>query len=267
MRIKEVLIQNLVTVFIVLITILFLGIFIFQFYESPLSENIAAWGSFGDYIGGVILSLISIFLLYKTYKEQQYTNVITRFESRFWNLKNKIELTKEELDEVNAIARMISDHFIRGNNEKKITNGEFVALLGYYWILHTRGKETFYFQYFEKMQNLLSIVLNSSTIRKQDKEANMSILFVDKTDEETLCLLSYLAFCSYRKSDYSLFSYDAMLNLIVRCDSLCRNVCKRSDDKISNIKLYIEDDYGYNDCKWKKESYIQTLDRVINNKS
>ena len=260
-------IQNFFIVFISIITILLGGIFVFQFYKSPLSKNIADWGSFGDYIGGITLSLISILLLYKTYKEQIYANVIIRFESRFWNLKNRIGITKEELDAVSSIAKKITKHFIRENSKRKVTNGEFVALLRYYWILYTCSEEALCSQYFGKIQNLISMVVNSSVVRRQDKEGNLSTLFMDMTDNEILCLLSYLSFCSYRKCSYSLFSYDAIFSLIIKCDSLCGNVCKNNNDKVTCLELDIEDDFGYNDSDRKEESYIQTLDRIILNKN
>ena len=267
MRIKEFIIQNIFMIFVTFVTILFLEIFVFQFYKSTLSGDIADWGSFGDYIGGIVLSLISILLIYKTYQEQKYANIIARFENRFWNLKNGIELRDEELASVNSVSQEIMDHFIRDDHSRKLTNKEFVALLGYYWILHIRDKEVFRSQYFEKIQKLISIVTNNSMVKKQDKESNLSALFIDMIDNEILCLLSHLAFYSYRKCDYSLFSYDAIFNLIIRCDSLCGYVCENNNDKVTCLRLYIENDYGYDEHKRKEESYTQTLNRVIYNKN
>ena len=70
-------------------------------------------------------------MIYKTYQEQKYANIITQFENRFWNLKNGIKLTDEELASVNSVAQEIMDHFLRDDQRRKLTNKEFVALLGY----------------------------------------------------------------------------------------------------------------------------------------
>ena len=241
--------------------------FVFQFHDNAFSDNISDWGSFGDYVGGIILSLISIFLLYKTYKEQQYTNVITQFENRFWNLKCRIKLTDKELALVDSVSQKIMDHFLRDDHSQKLINKEFVALLGYYWDLHIRDKDVFCSQYFAKLQNLIFIVTNSSMVKKQDKECSLSALFTDMTNNEIFCLLSYLAFYSYRKNDCSLFSYDAIFDLLLRCNNLCEHVCENNNDKVTCLKLHIESDYGYDDHKRKDESYTQSLNRVIYNKA
>lgn len=124
--------RHFIIVLIACAVILSVVFFVFQFHDNVFSDNISDWGSFGDYVGEIILSLISIFLLYKTYKEQQYTNVITRFESRFWNLKCRIKFTNEELALVDSVTQKITDHFLRDDHKRKLTNKEFVALLNYY---------------------------------------------------------------------------------------------------------------------------------------
>ena len=124
--------RHFIIVLIACAVIVSVVFFVFQFHDNVFSDNISDWGSFGDYVGEIILSLISIFLLYKTYKEQQYTNVITRFESRFWNLKCRIKFTNEELALVDSVTQKITDHFLRDDHKRKLTNKEFVALLNYY---------------------------------------------------------------------------------------------------------------------------------------
>lgn len=264
---KDAIIRHFIIVLIACAVILSVVFFVFQFHDNAFSDNISDWGSFGDYIGGIILSLISILLIYKTYQEQKYANIITQFENRFWNLKNGIKLTDEELASVNSVAQEIMDHFLRDDQRRKLTNKEFVALLGYYWKVHIRDKDSFCSQYFEKIQKLISIVTNSSMVKKQDKESCLTSLFIDMTDNEIFCSLSYLAFYSYQKSNCSLFSYDAIFDLLIKCDHLCEHVCVNNNDKVICLKLHIESDYGYDEHKRMAESYTQTLNRVIYNKS
>ena len=67
--------------------------------------------------------------------------------------------------------------------------------------------------------------------------------------------------------EYAIFSYNAIRELIIKCDSLCGHVCENNNDKVTCLKLHIESDFGYYDSDRKEEPYMQTLNRVIYNKS
>lgn len=81
---------------IVLISVGSLTVYVIQMYESDLSKEPSDFGTFGDYIGGVLgtlISLISIVLLYRTYKaqlditkSQEDRSYIQQFESTFFEL-------------------------------------------------------------------------------------------------------------------------------------------------------------------------------------
>lgn len=82
-----------------------IGSYIFTFQKLPVTENPAAWGTFGDYMGGLLNPLISLFTLIvamqvwklqktelavtqKALKEQARTSEQQRQEQRFFDLFN-----------------------------------------------------------------------------------------------------------------------------------------------------------------------------------
>ena len=68
------------------------------FHDNGISKDTADWGTFGDYIGGIIgtiLSFFSIVLIYATYKNQVENSRLQQFETTFFNLlQNQREILK-----------------------------------------------------------------------------------------------------------------------------------------------------------------------------
>lgn len=81
---------------IVVISITSLGIYIIQLYENDWAKDPFEFGVFGDYVGGVLgslIALVSIVLLYRTYRtqlditrNQEQQLKIQQFESAFFEL-------------------------------------------------------------------------------------------------------------------------------------------------------------------------------------
>ncbi|MVM29310.1 hypothetical protein GO755_04640 [Spirosoma sp. HMF4905] len=72
----------------------------YQFHKYGLSDNPANWGVFGDYIGGIvgsIFSIISVVLLYYTFKEQRNSTELQKFENKYYEL---IKLHRDNVDEL-----------------------------------------------------------------------------------------------------------------------------------------------------------------------
>ncbi len=70
-----------------------IGFYIYIFGSNGFSKNNAHWGTFGDYVGGflgTILALISVLLIYITYRNQVISTRIQQFETTFFNLIDRI---------------------------------------------------------------------------------------------------------------------------------------------------------------------------------
>lgn len=74
------------------------------FGQNGLSHDTSTWGTFGDYIGGVlgtILLFFSVLLIYATYKNQVASSLLLQFETTFFNLlQNQREILKSLRDEI-----------------------------------------------------------------------------------------------------------------------------------------------------------------------
>lgn len=76
----------LICLFICFVALLF---YFRNFGKNGLSDKSASWGVFGDYVGGLIgtiLSFFSIILIYVTYKNQVNFSIKQQFDSTFFNL-------------------------------------------------------------------------------------------------------------------------------------------------------------------------------------
>ena len=122
-------------------------------------------------------------------------------------------------------------------------------------------------RYFGKIESIISYITESKLVDAKNKENYLFTLFIDMNDDESICTLAYLSFCLYQEREDAIFSYNAMRKLIIKCDNLCGHVCEINNDEVTYVRLYIENDYGYDEHQWRKESYIQTLNRVIYNKN
>ena len=241
-----------------------IGTFVYHFAHSSFSNDVSDWGDFGSYMSWVI-GLVSVFLVYITYNEQRRTNNISQFENSFWNLRKGIELLINQMDFINHVAAYIKNHFNYTNggaNNQRITNSEFICLLGYYWHLHTHDKKALSLQYFWKIESLISYISESKLVDTKSKENHLFTLFIDMNDDESICTLAYLSFCLYQRNSNNIFYYESMRSLIVRCSNLCGNVCDIKGD-IQKLPFEDEDIFNFYESKWKEELYVATLSRIV----
>lgn len=74
---------------IVVIILLAIGVYIYTFGRNGLSPILSDWGTFGDYMGGTIGSVLgfaSIVVVCYTFVEQNNSQILQQFESTFFNL-------------------------------------------------------------------------------------------------------------------------------------------------------------------------------------
>lgn len=91
---------EITTIFFAIVCCVAIIMYYCKFHKYPLSDSTANWGTFGDYIGGTvgsIFSLISVLLLYYTFKDQIRNSKIQRFENKYYEL---IKLHRDNVDEL-----------------------------------------------------------------------------------------------------------------------------------------------------------------------
>lgn len=85
--------------------------YMIHFYGTPLSDNSSDWGAWGSYVATGI-SILSVSLIYVTYKEQRDSNRTGRFEQHYHvSLQTLTELFEKRKDIVNSIFQKVAKHF------------------------------------------------------------------------------------------------------------------------------------------------------------
>ena len=82
-----------------------------HFYNASLSDKTSDWGAWGSYIG-IGVSILSVSLIYITYKEQQESNRIGRYEEHLYiSLRTSIELFEKRKNVIDSIFSKVENHF------------------------------------------------------------------------------------------------------------------------------------------------------------
>lgn len=230
-------------------------IFIYQWFGTSLSDNIADWGSFADYFSGIPLSIITIIIIIVTYKEQKDSNRTIRFESSFFCLYSSENLRETKV--INQTYSKIKSHFDNVNDNLELNRNECVLLLSHYWNLHKEELS------YKNLSTTLLYLIKTNLIAEKDKQHYLYILYSNLSDKDYLCFLSYLCNLYYieNRSDFlcnnllfQFHSLDAFQEQIV-------NIISNQNVKLQRFDLY--EDYGYREQENKFENYKQTLKYLL----
>ena len=230
-------------------------IFIYQWFGTSLSDNIADWGSFADYFCGIPLSIITIIIIIVTYKEQKDSNRTIRFESSFFCLYSSENLRETKV--INQTYSKIKSHFDNVNDNLELNRNECVLLLSHYWNLHKEELS------YKNLSTTLLYLIKTNLIAEKDKQHYLYILYSNLSDKDYLCFLSYLCNLYYieNRSDFlcnnllfQFHSLDAFQEQIV-------NIISNQNVKLQRFDLY--EDYGYREQENKFENYKQTLKYLL----
>jgi len=123
----------IIAIIIILLPVVICAItYYVNFWWSTISCKTQNCGSFDNYIS-IGIGLITIYLLYITYKEQHRANRISQFEQRFYiqckNIKEHIDLQKIDIEQ--TYKRLIQ-HFSE-NPSNIIENNDIILAFSYYY--------------------------------------------------------------------------------------------------------------------------------------
>lgn len=248
----------------VLIAVVLVIVYLANFSHASLSDNTSDWGAWGSYVN-VGISLISISLIYITYKEQQKSNKIARFEEHYHvALKTAGELFERKKEIIKDSYNRIENHFRNPFDPlTDYTQRNTKNVLGYYYSSDVFDVQQECDEVFRYFYTALNSIKSSPIIDADEKDrcyTEMSCLF---SEEARILLL----FWGYNKgidlSDYynegmfrtSIINNEALLNII-------KFVC--TGERRKNEKINIEDiDLGDN----INENFSETYNRLLNNKN
>lgn len=154
------------------------------FLSTELPIDIPTWGAYGDFIGGLvgtILAFVSILILCKTLSQQQKENNDNRFNNLFFELVKLYDLHLESLKEVAAdddkSYTMTGREFLE--KKKKIFLTEFEPVLQHRWNRKSaidKYDDDFYAKYrtvfvcFATLYRIYDLIDNSEIDEKDKKE-------------------------------------------------------------------------------------------------
>lgn len=248
----------------VLIAVVLVIVYLANFSHAPLSDNTSDWGAWGSYVN-VGISLISISLIYITYKEQQKSNKIARFEEHYHvALKTVSGLFERKKGIIKDSYDKIENHFRNPFDPlTDYTQSNTKKVFGYYYSSTSFDARQDCDEVFRYFYTILNSIKNNSVIDEDEKfrcYTEMSCLF---SEEARILLL----FWGYNKgiefSEYyskglfctSIINNETLVN-IVKFACIGERPKKEKIDT-ENIEL---DDYSY-------EEFKDTYNRLFNNKN
>lgn len=247
--------------------------YIINFCDRPISTDTETWGAFADYMN-LSVSILSIYLIYVTYKEQSNSNKIGRFEERYKTFVHIfIDLVNKERSLINETYTRLCKHFdgVMPDDDPVGTAEENSKILTYYYsnILLSAKTESLN-ECFKYLNFFIGNLHCSKDISTEEKKArllelssvvpeNVRILFFCwKLCENDCSLLDYCYKCHF----LDLTSKDCILTKIIHivCTS---NFINNKSNKIDGENIMIDVDDTYK----KEETYGDTFDRLFNNKT
>lgn len=246
------------------IAISLLLIYSFHFKGTPLSDSTSDWGAWGSYVG-IGVSILSVFLIYITYKEQQESNRIGRFEEHFHiSLRTSMELFEKRKNVIDSIFSKVENHFRNPfDSLMDYEQSKLQILLGYYYssaVIDCREECEEIFRYLFSF--LLSIKKNSilDDKEKESRFREISCLLPENGRILFLCWGFYFKhetkqFYNYGLYQTSSFSKSPIMDVV---KFAC--VGKRPKKEHINVeKLELED--------YSSEEFQDTYKRLFNNKT
>ncbi|MFD2891389.1 hypothetical protein ACFS5J_05105 [Flavobacterium chuncheonense] len=190
------LISKILIAFIVLClisTLIPLFLFIYYFRDQSISNNIADWGTFGDFFGGmlnILISLISLIVLgYLTYlvgkqsiEENERMNIWLRKLDAYDSLANHAPGLKKFIYEISRLHKRMTALTLRGISENELENikneicQKYDYFVDFYDFLHSFSlRYSHLFNYDFDCEEFNRIILNGQYLDDYFKKSRESI--------------------------------------------------------------------------------------------
>jgi len=165
-----------------------LGSFWLVFRDQDISDNISDWSYFGAYVGGCF-SIVSVILIYLTFREQSKIAYQTRFESVFFDMLRTLrELkTKEISGAFSDLQGKITLHFNSSFTPEDINIKEGKETIAYYFQLHNEYDEIHH--YFRFLYHVIMYVCKDNVLDYNEKERYIALIQAQMSNEELLIVL------------------------------------------------------------------------------
>lgn len=253
--------------FIIISAIITFGLivaYIIHFHDAPLSDNSSDWGAWGGYIATGI-SILSATLIYITYKEQQESNRIGRFEQHYHvSLQTLTELFEKREDFVSSIFPKVAEHF--RNHFDPLTDYEqtkIQRMLGYYYSSAVVDTQEECDEIFRYLHTTLLYIHKETILSEQDKKrciTEISCLLSEEVRLLFLCWGCYLWIDVVKFYNSGLYHTSKLNNSSLT--NVVRFACTgiRPQKETVNMENIEPEDYS-------SEEFQDTYERLFNNKT
>lgn len=195
----------IISIIIVTAFIISLGSFLIKFNQSEISNDISDWGDFGGYIGGT-LSLISVILIYYTYRSQSKMNYRNQFEAIFFEMLRSQREIYRDINGAELFVKLrgeIETHF-QTSFDYIFTKVEAEQLFASYFGYHISSKKTC-LHYFRHLYHIIKYIHSDSVISPSEKKKYIDMVQAEMNDDElfiTLFNTIWWHFERRKKNDY-----------------------------------------------------------------
>lgn len=239
-------------------------IYSYHFKGTSLSDNTSDWGAWGSYVG-IGVSILSVSLIYITYKEQQKSNRIGRFEEHFHiSLRTSMELFEKRRNVIGSIFSKVENHFRNSFDPlMDYEQSKVQKILGYYYssaVIDSREECEEIFRY---LFSFLLSIKNNSMFDKEEKESRFREISCLLPENGRILFLCW-GFCSEHetKQFYTFGFYQTSIFNNTPLMNVVRFACvgKRPKKEKINVENLEFEDYS-------SEEFQDTYKRFFNNKN
>lgn len=249
------------------VAIALLMAYVICFWGIEISGNTSDWGDFGNYLA-VCLSVLSISLIYITYREQRKTNDIARAEHHIATMLKTLDaLYIQNQSEIEATFFKIKKHFnVTHYDMSEVEHEKIVRVCIYYYSTALGEKKdskrmNYFFQY---LHLCIDSIIHNKTISEDQKRLQMTELSLILTEESRMLFFFWLLINARTELDsyykYGLFIEDSksspLLHDIVSYICCEKSLAKRQSQHINADDIILED--------FPNEQFHDTYNRLFN---
>lgn len=235
------------------VAIVLLMAYVTCFWGIGLSDNTTDWGAFGNYLA-VCLSVLSISLIYITYREQRKSNDIARAEHHIVSMLNTLEVLYEKnLSRIKSTSNRIGEHFKEPFYDlSELEYEKIVNVCTFYYSSALEGKDdtkklNYFFQY---LRLCMDNIIHNKTIPKEQKKLQITELSCILMEDARFLFFFWLLINARTKLDsyykYGLFIGDSESSPLLQdiVSYICSGNCPdKRQPKVINADDIILDNY------------------------
>ena len=249
------------------VAIVLLMAYVICFWGMEISDNTTDWGAFGNYLA-VCLSVLSISLIYITYREQRKANDIARAEHHIVTMLKTLDVLYEKnLSRIESTSNSICEHFKEPFYDlSELEYEKIINVCTFYYSSALEGKVdakklNYFFQY---LRLCIDNIIHNKTLPKEQKKLQMTELSITLMEDARLLFFFWLLINARSELDsyykYGLFIEDSESSPLLQdiVSYICSRKCpaKRQTQVINADDIILED--------FPNEQFHDTYNRLFN---